>query len=378
MERCISAFSARSTERGQKYSFEDVCARLSGNECSPVLIIFSSDFEDFMLYSDLFSEHFPQSQVIGTTSFFNCTPEGHSEKGLAALAIYSGIECAGGVLEECDRCPIRYIGEAETAVSLLGSKSDDDGRVCCLEFTTAFGNCEELAIDTLRKACGGKNIPLFGSSSGVRKGTKRSYVSFNGKVYVDACVFMFIRNTCGRISFVRENTYRHTDHFFQATNVDCERRVVYEINGRPAAEYLSSVACTDVPVYTKNINHHPIGRLYGDNIYITDGDSVGDDLSVSFYAHIYNYSRLVLLEPDDANRVMSQFFDKINDVGFVPSFSIAVNCMFDYGIFSGKGFSDDFIKKFGSSGGNYIGISGCGEQIDDLHINKTMLLAAFE
>ena len=378
MERCITAFSARSTERGQLDSFDEVYARFSGNGGQPKLIVFSSDFDNFMLYSGAFREKFPVSQIIGTTSFFNCSREGHAERGLVAMAIYSGIDCAGGVLEECGRCPVRYIGEAETAISLLGLSDEDAGRMCCFEFTSAYGNCEELAIDTLHRAAGDVEIPLIGSSAGVKKGTSRSFVSLNGRVYTDACVFMYLRNTRGRISLIRGNTYRHTGHFFQATNVDCEKRTVYEFNGRTAGAYLSSLINVEIPVLKRDLTFHPIGRIYDDNIYITDAEKIDEDMSMTFYSHIYNYSRLVLLEPDDANKVMRQFIQRLEAIGYTPSFSIAVNCFFDYGVFDSKGFSDEFVKCIGGKCGDYIGVSGCGEQIDNMHVNKTMLLAAFE
>lgn len=378
MERCIAAFSSRSTERGQKYSFEDVYSRISENGAKPLLIVFSSDFDNFMLYSDLFKEKFPETQVIGTTSFFNYSSEGGAENGLSALAVFEGIECAGGVLEDADKFPIKSIGEAKKALTVLGINDDDKGSVCCLEFTTAFGRCEELVLDTLREAVGELPIPVVGSTSGTRKGTPRSYVSFNGKVYSNAGAFMFIRNTKGRIRILRENSYKHTEHFFLVTNVDCEKRVAYEFNGRPAAVYLASLLETEIPVLARDLSVHPIGRIYNDNIYIADGESVGKDASVMFYAHIYNYSRAVLLEPDDANAVTKRLFDKLADEEFRPSFSLAINCAFDYDIFADKGFTEKMISLLKEKAGCYTGVSGCGEQTDYYHVNKTLLLAVFE
>ena len=123
---------------------------------------------------------------------------------------------------------------------------------------------------------------------------------------------------------------------------------------------------------------HPIGRLCDSNIYITDCESVGKDGSVSCSAHIYNYSRGVLLVPDDANAVGKRLLRKIDELDFSPSFSFAVNCAFDYDIFEGKGFTQSFIKQLGEKAGRFSGVSGCGEQTDNMHINKTLLFAAFE
>lgn len=378
MERCISAFSGRSTERVQTLSFDDVSSRISENGGRPILIVFSSDFDNFTLYSDLFKKEYPDSHIIGTTSFYNCAGGEGSEHGLSALAVYDGIECCGGVLTEAERCPILHVKEAENAIASLNIGAADTGRVCCLEFTTAFGRCEELVLDTLRKAAGSLDIPVMGSTAGVRRGTGRSYVSLDGKVYENACVFMYIRNLHGRIAFIRENAYRHTEHFFQLTSVDCDKRIAYEFNGRPAAVYLASLLGVDIPVLARDIALHPIGRIYGDRIYTADGERVEKNGAITFYAHVYNYSRAVLLEPDDFKTVSDRFFGKLSEIGFAPSFSLAVNCVFDYDIYSGKGFTQDMVKRLGERLRCFVGVSGCGEQTEYMHLNKTLLLAAFE
>jgi hypothetical protein len=123
---------------------------------------------------------------------------------------------------------------------------------------------------------------------------------------------------------------------------------------------------------------HPIGRIYDDNIYIADAEKINSDGSVSFYSHLYNLSRGVLLEPDDANACGRRLIGKIGSFGFRPSFSIAVNCAFDYDIFEDKGFTKDIIRQLGEAEGCYVGVSGCGEQLDDNHMNKTMVFASFE
>ena len=378
MKRCIAAFSDRSTQRGQTFSFDDVYERICENGEKPILIIFASDYDNFRLYAGLFGEKFPSSQVIGMSSFTSSSSEGFSKEGLSALAVYEGIECAGGVLTDAGRCPILHINEARNAIAKLGIGENDKGSVCCLEFTTAYGKCEEPVLDTLREASGKLDIPVFGSTAGVRRGTERSCVSLNGEIYEDACVFMYIRNLGGKINIIRENTYKHTDNFFLVTNVDCERRIVREINGRPAAPYMASLLDTDVPVLAKNIMLHPIGRFFGDKIYITDAEAIEKDGSVSFFSHIYNYSRGVLLEPHDANACGRRLVDKVKEVGFEPSFAVAVNCAFDFDIFEDKGFTEDITKSLTDAAGCFVGMSGCGEQVDNIHINKTMLLAVFE
>ncbi len=377
MERCIAAFSGRSERIGETCSFDDVYERLSGNG-TPLLVIFSSDFDNFSLYSGLFHEKFPDSTVIGMSSDCNYSSEGYSDKGLSALAVYSGIECACGVLHEAGKCPIKYSRSVKEAINKLGIKPTESDRICSLEFTASDEYNEELVLDTFREARGSLKIPLFGSTAAARRGTNRSYVSLNGEVFEDETVFVIIRNLNGRISVISENTYRSTGKYFMATDVDCDSKTVYSFDERPAAAHLASLIGVEVPVVARDISRFPIGRIYDDIIYTATGRSVGKDASIVFGSAVYNYSKAVLLEPDDPNRTAGRFVDKISDIGFEPSFSFAVNCAFDFDIFADTGITGTFTKQIAEKAGIYTGVSGRNEQLGCANISKTMLLAAFE
>ncbi len=376
MERCITAFSCRSIEKGQKYSFDDVFEMITADGRAPKLIVFSSDYENFDLYTELLHRHFPDAQVIGTTSFLEHSSSGIGENGLSALAVYDGIECSSGVILEIRRRPAKYLNTIRSAFTRLSAGPQKD--ICALEFMTAYGKCEEIVLDTFREAIGNRFFPLFGSSAGVRRGTERSFVSLNGKVYDEACVFVFIKNLNGRIAVIKENVFRPTNNFFTVTNVNCEERRLFELDGRPAAVHIASSLGIEIPDLARNIGMHPLGRVYGDNIYIADAESVGKDASISYFSHIYNYSRVVLLEPSDIHKLSENFFEKISATGFRPSFSIAVNCAFDYSIYNDKGITQGFLKELGENCGCFWGVSGCGEQISFNNVSKTMILAAFE
>lgn len=376
MERCITAFSCRSTEKGQTYSFDDVFEKITAEGRAPKLIAFSSEYDNFDLYTELLHRHFPDSQVIGTTSFLQHSSDGSGEKGLSVLAVYDGIECSSGVILEIKRRPEKYLGTVSEALRRI--EGDPQKDICCLEFMTAYSRCEELVLDTFGKAVGTRYFPLFGSTAGVRNGTERSFVSLNGKVYDEACVFVFIKNLNGRIALIKENAFRATNKYFTVTNVNCDEQRLFELEGRPAAPHIASSLGIEMPDLVRNIGMHPIGLIYGDNIFTSDIYSVSKDGSIALGSHIYNYSRIVMLEPNDVHNVSDNLFEKVAASGISPSFSIAVNCAFDYGIYSDKGITEGFLGKLGDKCGRFWGVSGCGEQIGFNHVNKTLILAAFE
>ena len=374
MERCITAFAMVTKDKDRDAVFEEVAEKLSSNDVSPLLIIFSAAFDDFEFFSAKTAERFPGSQTIGMVSFTSYSDSGIAENCFSAMAVYSGIECASGVLTDIDRCPILHKDVVEEAVRKLS----DEKNCVCLSFTTALFNSEELVLDTFACVFGRNGIPVYGCTSGYKKETRRSLVALNGKVFDKACVFVIVKNLNGRIAFIKENIYKPSRFRFTATNINFKERTLYELDNRPAAPYIAGLLGISVPEFAKRLTMHPLGRISGNDIYTAQGKEVQRDGSITFYAHIYNYTNLVLLEADDISRVQKQISNDVAKQSFKPSFSISVCCVLVEEIFNESGDFVTFAKTLSDSCGKYLGLTGYGEQLDFVHLNKTIILALFE
>ena len=204
-------------------------------------------------------------------------------------------------------------------------------------------------------------------------------MALNGKVYDKASVFLLIKNLNGRIAFIKENIYKPTRFRFTATNINFRERTLYELDNRPAAPYLAGLLGISVPEFVQRLTMHPLGRISGNDIYIAQGKEVQRDGSITFYTHIYNYTNLVLLEADDIGRMQKQIADDVEQkVSFEPSFSLSVCCVLVEEIFNESGNFGTFAKTLSDSCGKYFGLTGYGEQLDFIHLNKTIILALFE
>lgn len=370
MERCIIAYSS---EKDCRSAVDEVSRQIAKNGV-PKLILFSSDYENFTFYSEALSEQFMHSTVIGMTTYIGFSSKGYGEGDLTAMALASGIECAAGVLPEITRYPMKYTSRIETAVDGLSSGEN----CCCLEFTTAFKGCEELVMDTFRYVLEPKGIPVFGSSAGAGEGIKRTLVSLDGITYDEACVFVIIHNINGKVVLYRENIFRPTEHFFVATAVDCDERKVYEYDGKPAAAVVANALRVPVEELPERLVRHPVGRVEGKNIYITENDDVCADGALTYYARIYNYTKVVLLEPDDIEKVWEATERYVKQKLGMPSFCIIVNCLARSRYFLEENKFNAYNSRLEKGYRNYIGISGYGEQMNFQHFNQTMLIAAFE
>lgn len=373
MERTFACFSDCESKAD---AFGEISEKIKqrGEGQSPILIIFTAGVKDFEWYAGKFKESFNSSTVIGTSTYINISSDGYGHGGVSVFCIMSGIEVAAGVVEDIVYNPMSHMSVVKEAVDSLSGVEN----VLCLEFTTALYNSEEIVLDSLKYALKGTGIPVFGGSSGASLPNEASFVSLDGTVYDKGCTFVLIHNLQGKIGIFKENIYKPMNKIFTATDVDCEERVVYEFDGLPAADAFAKTLNVSRDELQDVIVNHPLGRIIGDDIYITEGKEVREDGSISFYARIYNCSKMAILESDNIENVWQNTTNEVNASMKDRSFAIMVNCVARTVVFEQKGIIGDFVEHISKEYGPLIGITGFGEQLGSEHLNQTMLLAVFE
>ncbi|MCR5436504.1 MAG: hypothetical protein K6E97_05530 [Treponema sp.] len=371
MSRSITAFS---DNQNYEKAFEEVCLQIDSVGKTPKLIVFTSDVDVFWYYAENIKKRYPEAITIGSTTYMNICNNSISKTGFAALSVFSGIECVAGAVFEIDHHPANYIRHIKEAVASLSVCTN----TCCLEFSTAFSYAEELVLDTFDEVLSGMGIPLIGGTSGAKDGEDRSIVSLNGEIYKNTCVFVLIHNLNGRIALYKETLYKPSNKIFTATEVDCEKRIVYEYDGKPAAEALSQALGMNVERFADNIKRYPVGRLIGDEVFLTEPNCVNKDNSIQYLAQIFNQTKVSLIDLDDVQKVWSTTKEETLAQVSNPSFAIAINCIARTKLFETKELLEPFEKQLRDSYKNFICLSGYGEQFDFIHLNLTMALAIFE
>lgn len=341
---------------------------------SPKLILFFSDVKNFEGYTKEMNEKFRNSIIIGSTTFAGFCKDGAYKDTLLVMGIEDGIECYASVLEEANIYPLKYVDRVIECIN----KFDDTSNTVCFEISTALVSCEELVLSTLNSVLEEKKIPLFGGSSGDRGRAKKTMISFNGKIYNNACAFVIIKNLNGKIKLYRENIYKPTTHYFTATKVDVRNRIVYEYDNRPAAEVMAEALNTTIEKLPQYLDSYPLGRIVGSDMYITANQMVTKNKGMSYHARVYNNSKMVLLEPDDYKNVINKTIDEVKKDIPNPSLAIMINCLARSMLFEKDGYLNEFAKKMSNALGDYIGFTGYGEQLNQQHFNQTMVLAVFE
>ena len=374
MKRC---YVAQAEDKIGTKAYPQVLEQLkeNGELIKPILVIFSSDNANFGWYSRMLSNSFPDAVVIGSTSTILYSPAGVARVGLSVMAITEGISVSSGVLFEVSRYPRR---SSDSIVQALDSIVREN--TVCFEVNASVGNCEELVMDTFYETMGETGIPLYGCTASVAENPDRpSAVSLNGILYMDACVFVFIHNEMGRVGVIKENMFTPTNHFFTATDVDCDARKVYEFDHKSATGVVASAMKIPEEELSANSFFHPMGRIENGDLNIIAVREQSKDGSMSFFSRIYNQTRVVLLDPiEPVEDVWADTAKRVRELIPSFSFSIIINCFSRTRYFTELGKMLEYNNSLIEDYDDYIGLSGHGEQFNYKHLNQTMLVLVFE
>ena len=370
MERCVVALTSSSVN---EEAYSEIQIQLDSYDIKPILLIITSEVDMLWFFASKLQSRYPDAVVIGSTTYVNYSSEGYSHCGASVMAVTSGIEVSAGIIFDVDRHPSMYKAHIQQTMDKLSSREN----TCCLEFVTSFGKGEELVLDTFEEVLEGTGIRVAGGSAGSPSERRESFVSLGKDLYKQSCVFVFIHNLEGKIGFYRENVYRPTVHRFTATYADCEERLVLEYDNQPAASILAATLGIPPEKLEENLFQHPMGRLVDGDIFITSADRLFEDGSISYFSRIYNHTKVILLEPDDMRRVWHETAQRVAGEIEKPSFSISINCFLRTMLFENENCFGEFVNELRKYG-NFIGVSGYGEQLDFIHLNQTMVLLVFE
>jgi hypothetical protein len=360
--------------KSSKNDLKEAISEATVGIVAPKLILFFSQVENFEAYTEAMKDKFKDSIILGSTTFAGFCKDGAYKDALLVMAIEDGIECYADLLEEVDTYPLKYVDRVTECINKFHNTSN----TVCFEISSALVSCEELVLSTLNSVLEEKKIPVFGGSSGDQGRAEKTMLSFNGKVYSNACAFVMIKNLGGKINLYRENIYKPTTHYFTATKVDVRNRVVQEYDNKPAAKVMAEALNVNVSDLPKYLDSYPLGRIIGSDMYITANQMVTENNGMSYHARIYNNSKMVLLEPDDYKNVINRTIAEVKKDIPKPALAIMINCLARSILFEKDGYLNEFAKKMSSALGDYVGFAGYGEQLNQQHFNQTMVLAVFE
>ncbi len=240
----------------------------------------------------------------------------------------------------------------------------------CLDFTT--GN-DSVIVTTLNACLGERGISLIGATAWDNK------VSFCGKVYENACVYVLLKNTNGSIRAYMENIYVLDENMptFVATKIDAPAQKIVTLDGRSAASvYQEALGIHANDIETQTFKN-PIGREVGDELFIISIKSHGADGSLECYKRANHMDALTILKLGDYDSIIKNTVAKIKGEMRNIQGAFSVNCILRYMMFNDMKYMGDYLKNMNQLN-NHVGLVGCGEHFCAQHVNQTMTCFVFD
>lgn len=213
-------------------------------------------------------------------------------------------------------------------------------------------------------------IPIIGGSAGDSLKFTETKVYANGKFVSNAAVFTLIETKLAFKTF-RLQHFVPTDKDMVITEADPSTRVVYEIDGAPAAEEYARLVGLEVKELSSQIfAMYPVMLQIGDEWYVRSIQKVNDDGSLSFFCAIDNGLPLTVAKGIGLVETLKEKVDELRQEFIEVDLTLGCDCILrrletlEKGL---KGEVEAQLQKL-----NFMGFSTFGEQYNSVHVNQTL------
>ncbi len=311
--------------------------------------------------------------VVGCTTAGQITGRGYDDATLLVLGFPRHMfRCASLLLEGLHPDRTMAFADAAQKHNLKFRRTAGWNRLALL-FADGLSKQEDLLVSTLDAALDG--VPVFGGSAGDALRFESTSVLHEGKAHSGAAVLLLIETalTFEGLCF---------DHFLPVgaqviiTGADPDERLVYEINGTPAAvEYARLVGCPVEGLCPEVFAEHPMLLRHNQAHYARAISGIKDDHALSFLAAIDDGLILTLGEARGGLAALRAGLDVGSAGGRSPDFILGFDCFLRRLAFEQKemqGPVSDILRS-----NRVFGFNTYGEQRFGVHMNHTFVGVAF-
>lgn len=341
-----------------------------------LLIVFCSSKQDAGGVAADLAKRFPGVPMAGCTTAGEHLSGQHSNGSLVVVGITdSGIRWATTVAK---RITAFDADAAKAAVSGLfaaleiDTETFDPSELFCLNFIDGLTLAEEGVATLMADALEG--VQFLGGSAGDDLQFKQTEVIHDGGAYSDAAVFV-LGHSKRPFKIIKHQHFTTTDRSLVITKADPAKRVVYEIDGYPAAEAYARALGIERSALTGEVAFlKPITFQCNNEVWVRSVQAINDDDSIAFYCAIEEGMVLDVGAHEDMEGALAREFDSLENVDFV----IAFNCILRALEATGGEKHEALGKIFDAHSCASIGFDTYGEQLGGLHINQTLVAIAFQ
>ena len=363
-------------------ALEEIYSQLTNSSMYGAVLFYASVSYDFPLLAQKLKEHFPSSEVIGTsTSGEISSKSGFTNNSIVVCGLKDNMTKFSSVLiNDVDKFPIIQKNEIEDAARKVGIIINGKGYnkdSFALTFINGLCNGEEATMALLHSIIKDDSFMIAGGSSGDDLKFETTYVSVNGKIANKGAAVLFVK-TSKKFTILKENIFEPTGKQIVLTDVIPESRKILSIdNQNPRKRYAEVVGITESEVSNACIEH-PIGRVYGGHVFISSLESFNNDGTINMYSRVMKNSIVEVLQPMDeiieTEKTCKQVLEEIPHPGCV----ILINCILRSIQFDQHHLFEKIIDTWKNYYGKFCGFSSYGEQYGRQNSNQTLVSIVIE
>jgi hypothetical protein len=358
------------TSSGRGDELHRITAELAQDDVKVVIFFFSPELERLNI-QNAFGAAFPAAKRLGASMIGGWSSGGPVEKGIVAMSL------SGEEVEECfssfkegvkaDPAGVAKALSADIRARTGGRDLDPEHYVGIVLFD---GLCLGERIVHELSTEKGLVFPIVGGAAADELEFKRTVVASDNAISADGAALLVLKM---RVPFFYDHFvhYKPTRKSCVVTKAEPEKRVVWEMDGEPAAERYSKMLGLSSPsqLRTSHFARNPLGVVIGDTVYARSPNAIIDGKGLQFYCFIEAGTQVTLLEQGDLLANAREGLAKAT--GYLKGIrgAILFNCVLRYLEMK----EDNKIEAFNSvfAGLPFIGFNTFGEELFTHH-NQTL------
>ncbi|WP_246542647.1 FIST N-terminal domain-containing protein [Paludibacterium yongneupense] len=348
---------------------------LAGPGLSLVIFFCSCDY-DLDLLTQEFKHLFAGVLLVGCTTAGGYGPQGYREHTLTGVGFagpdYLAVAAQLQILPAFDPAAARdkiqaLRQELETRAPWVQSVN-----TLALQLIDGLSVKEEIVTRTVQNALGA--VFMVGGSAGDGMRFQRTHVFCDGEFHSGRAVLILLATRLPFHLFMTQH-FSPREERMVVTRADAAQRLVYELNGRPAAAEYARNAGVD-SLDPALFSHIPVMVKLGGKHYVRSIQQVMPDGALRFYCAIEQGMVLRLARGENLTQdLRAQFADIAQALGEPPQLIIACDCILRRLEIQNTGLAAE-VDALGRDN-HVVGFATYGEQYRGVHINQTLSGIAF-
>jgi len=226
---------------------------------------------------------------------------------------------------------------------------------------------EEMAVSCVHQQLQG--IDLIGGSAADDTRFKATHLYYQGEFHQRVALLSVVRTSLPFLAF-RTQHFVESDKRMVVTRADPANRVVFEVNGKPAASEFARLVGLPITELTPMIfATHPVVVRIGGQYFVRSIAKVNTDESLTFFCAIDDGIVLKIAKGVDLVQNLTEAFEKVRATVGPPLLVLGCDCILRRLECEREGIKEQVGKIF--SDNNVIGFATYGEQFNSMHVNQT-------